>query len=87
MEAAVLWFNLLGSLHLEIAVVDDARGPFDGHDAEQLRAGLTDAVARVFADAAGDRPGGPRPPSGVPDDALDELIARADRHHTEGRPR
>ena len=87
-RAATSEVGLLAALRqADVPVVDDARGPFDGHDAEQLRAGLTDAVARVFADAAGDRPGGPRPPSGVLDKALDELIARADRPHTDGRPR
>ena len=58
-RAATSEVGLLAALRqADVPVVDDARGPFDGHDAEQLRAGLTDAVARVFADAAGDRPGG-----------------------------
>jgi hypothetical protein len=87
-RAATSQVGLLAALRqADVPVIDDGRDLFDGHAAEQLRAGLTDAVAEVFADAARDRPGRPQARAGAHDDALDQLIARAERPHTEGRPR
>jgi hypothetical protein len=78
-RAATSQVGLLAALRqADVPVIDDARGPFDGDAAEQLRAGLTDAVAHVFADAAPDRAHG---------DDLDKLIGRAEGADTDGSPR